>query len=152
MKRRAFIHGLLVTLVAPRLARAADPTLAVVCNSASGVTSLTRAHLNAIFRAKVREFPNGNRASAVNLPTDHPARQTFDRVVLGMDPDEVERFWIDSKIRSGTGAPRQLPGPAAVARFVSGEAAGIGYVPLEDAQSAGLRVVALVREGRVVPS
>ena len=45
-------------------------------------------------------------------------RVGFDQVVLKMDPDAVGRFWIDRKIRGGSGPPRTVfPGaPARLAR------------------------------------
>ena len=98
------------------------------------------------------QFPGGGRATAVNLPPENPARQEFDLAVLGMRPDEVERFWLDSKIRSGVGSPRKLSGPAAVVRFVGNDETGIGYVPGADARDAGnaVRIVARIRQGQVI--
>lgn len=86
----------------------------------------------------------------MNLPPDNPVRQEFDLVVLGMRPDDVERFWLDNKIRSGIGSPRKLSGPDSVVRYVSGDEAGIGYVATSDANDS-VRVVARIRAGRVLP-
>jgi hypothetical protein len=66
-----------------------------------------------------------------------------------MKPDEVERFWLDSKIRSGVGSPRRLPGSPAIVRFVSTDDTGIGYVPSADANGT-VRIVARIRQGQVV--
>lgn len=154
MERRRFLYGLasgLAPLLVPKTVLAALPEIAVVCNPASGVTSMTRAQLQPIFRMRSQQFPGGGRVSVVNLPADHVARQVFDRAVLGLEPDEVERFWIDNKIRSGTGSPRSLSGPAVVARFVATERTALGYLPAADA-GAGMRVVALVRGLSVIPS
>ena len=150
MNRRRFVAGVVTMLAVPKMAFAGGPTIAVVCNPASGINSLSRAQLDAIFRLKTQQFPGGGRVTPINLPIDHVGRQEFDRVVLGLDPDEVERFWIDSKIRSGTGAPRHLPAPA-LARYIASESTAVGYLPLDEIGS-GLRQVALVRDGRVVPS
>jgi hypothetical protein len=151
MERRSFLLGLGALLVTPTRAFAAGPTLAVVCNPASGIASLTRAQIDAIFRAKTQQFPGGGRVTPVNLPAENPSRREFDRAVLGLEPDEVERFWIDSKIRSGTGAPRSLSGPSAVARYVATEKTGVGYLPPSEVDPT-LRVVAVVRNGTVIAS
>jgi hypothetical protein len=68
-----------------------------------------------------------------------------------MKPDEVERFWLDSKIRSGVGSPRRMTGSAAMVRFVSTDETAIGYVPSVDARDAGgsIRVIARIRQGQV---
>ncbi len=72
---------------------------------------MNRSQLGALFKAKSMQFPSGGHAMAVNLPAESPVRQTFDYVVLGLKPEEVERYWLDSKIRSGVGSPRRLPRP-----------------------------------------
>ena len=132
-------------------ARADQEEIAVIVNKATGVLTMNRAQLAALFKAKVTEFPDGHgRATPVNLPPDSPTRQEFDYVVLGMRPDEVERFWLDSKIRSGVGSPRKLPGPDAVVHFVGSEQTGIGYVATSDV-TGPVHIVARIRGGQVLP-
>jgi hypothetical protein len=126
---------------------AADAEIVVVVNKTSSVGTLNKAQLGAIYRARTTEFPSGLPAVAVNLPTENPLRQAFDKVVLGMSPDEAQRFWIDAKIRSGAVPPRKLPTSMAVARFVGSEIKGLGYVAPADAK--GLKVVARIRGGAV---
>lgn len=133
-----------------RIARAGADELLVIVHKSNSVPSLNRSQLNAIFKAKSTEFPGGGRATPVNLPPENAQRREFDLVVLGMTPDEVERFWVDSKIRSGVGSPRKLPGPDAVVHYVGGEVAGIGYVAHGDANDS-VRVVARLRDGKVLP-
>ena len=153
MNRRHLIIAA-IALVAPFLvgsehAQAVGDEFSIVVNKACTVPSMNRAQLSALFKAKSTQFPGGATATAVNLPPESPARQEFDSAVLGLSPDEVERFWLDSKIRSGVGSPRKLSGPASVVRFVSNDTTGIGYVPSADASTA-VRVVARIRAGEVV--
>jgi hypothetical protein len=156
MNRRNFFTGaaaLVFSLtLAAGLANADGDDLVVVVHRSNGVAPMNRSQLSSLFKAKSSEFPGGGRATAVNLPPETPARQDFDLAVLGMRPDEVERFWLDSKIRSGVGSPRKLSGPAAVLRFVSSDETAIGYVPGSDAREAGsaVRIVARVRQGEVI--
>jgi ABC-type phosphate transport system substrate-binding protein len=130
-------------------ADAAPDDIAVIVNKTNGVAPMNRSQLSAIFRAKATQFPGGGRATALNLPPDNPTRQAFDAAVLGMQPDEVERFWLDSKIRSGVGSPRKVAGSAVVIRVISTDDTGIGYVPSTDV-GAGVRVVARIRSGQVL--
>jgi hypothetical protein len=155
MNRRNLLIGAValvtsVTIAAHR-ASADGEEIVVIVHRSNGVGAMNRSQLSSLFKAKSTEFPGGGRASAVNLPPENPARQDFDFVVLGMKPDEVERFWLDSKIRSGVGSPRKLAGSAAVVRFVSTDDTAIGYVPTADAHDAGgsIRVVARIRQGQV---
>jgi ABC-type phosphate transport system substrate-binding protein len=152
MNRRSLFLGMaaLATLVCSRdIAHADTDEIVVVVNKANTTRSINRSQLGSIFKVKSTEFPEGGRASPVNLPGDNAQRREFDQVVLGMSPDEVERYWLDSKIRSGVGCPRRLPGPDAVMTFVSGDVRGIGYVARSDVNDS-VRVVARVRDGKVV--
>jgi hypothetical protein len=153
MNRRSLLIAT-IALVAPLLvanerAQAGPDEISVVVNKSCAVSSMNRAQLSALFKAKSSQFPGGNTATAVNLPPENPSRQDFDSAVLGLSPDEVERFWLDSKIRSGVGSPRKLSGPASVVRFVGSDPTGIGYVPSADA-TAAVRVVARIRGGEVL--
>jgi ABC-type phosphate transport system substrate-binding protein len=130
-------------------AHADGDEIAVIVNKTNGVGPMNRSQLGALFKAKSSQFPGGARATPVNLPPESPARQAFDSAVLGLKPDEVERFWVDSKIRSGVGSPRKLAGAAALIRFVSSDESGIGYVPTSEL-SDGVRVVARIRSDQVV--
>jgi hypothetical protein len=138
--------------IAARRAGAEGDEIVVIVHKSNGVGAMNRAQLSSLFKARSSEFPGGGRATAVNLPPESPARQDFDLAVLGMRPDEVERFWLDSKIRSGVGSPRKLPGSAAVVRFVGTDETGIGYLPGADARDSGglVRIVARIRQGQVI--
>ncbi|MGH7435231.1 MAG: hypothetical protein ACRENE_06125 [Polyangiaceae bacterium] len=153
MNRRTFLMGLgaavLLWQTAPADAYAESDEIAVVVNKTNPTTAMNRSQLRALFKVKATEFPRGGRATPVNLPPDGSVRQAFDVAVLGLTPEEVERFWLDSKIRSGTGAPRHLPGPAALLHFVASDETAIGYLPAADATGA-VRVVARIRGGQVV--
>jgi hypothetical protein len=156
MNRRDLLLGILATTLAislsafARRASADAPEIAVIVHKSNGVPPMNRAQLGALFKAKSTQFAGGGRADPVNLGPDNAVRQEFDLSILGMTPDEVERYWLDSKIRSGVGSPRKLSGPDAVVRFVAGDETGIGYVESADANDS-VRVVARIRGGRVLP-
>jgi ABC-type phosphate transport system substrate-binding protein len=132
-----------------RFANADGEEIAVIVHKKNGIAAMSKAQLSAIFKAKSTEFPGDGRAAPVNLPPDNVVRREFDFVVLGMRPDEVERFWLDSKIRSGVGSPRRLSGPDAVIHYVASDESAIGYVARSDADDS-VRVVARIRGGQVV--
>ncbi len=155
MNRRNLLIGAVALFssmtIAARHASADGEDIVVIVHKSNAVGAMNRSQLGSLFKARSTEFPGGGRATAVNLPPESPARQDFDLAVLGMKPDEVERFWLDSKIRSGVGSPRKLTGSAAVVRFVGTDETAIGYVPSSDARDAGgsIRVVARIRQGQV---
>lgn len=151
MRKPTLLHGILLAAATlalqDRSAAAAADELAVIVNQGASVGALNRAQLGAIYRGRTKEFPNGGAVKAVNLPPGTSGREAFDSAVLGLNPDESKRYWIDAKIRSGTAPPNKLPTAAAVARFVAGDPAALGYVPLADAK--GVRIVARIRNGTV---
>jgi len=158
MNRRTFLLGLGMIVIAlpaslstgARPARADVEEIAIIVHKSNGIPPMNRSQLSAIFKARSSQFPGGSRAAPVNLAPDDVARKGFDLAVLGMTPDEVERFWLDSKIRSGVGSPRRLSGPDAVVRYVASDESGIGYVDRSDTNDT-VRVVARIRGGQVVP-
>src|SRR5580692_11368036 len=154
MNRRSLLLAILVTSLplsfsaSTRRASADDEEIAVVVHRSNTAPPMNRSQLSAVFKAKSTQFSGGGRADPVNLAPDNPVRQEFDLAVLGMRPDEVERFWLDSKLRSGVGSPRRLSGPDAVIHFVAGDEAGIGYVAKSDINDS-VRIVARIRGGQV---
>ena len=154
MNRRSFLlatTSVAISVTGERVVRAGVAEIAVIVNKASGVHSMTRGQLAAIFKAKSTEFPNGTRATPVNLPPENAYRREFDLVLLGMTPSDMERFWVDSRIRSGVGSPRRLPSPDAVLHMVASDTSTLGYVPRADVNDKVV-VVALVRDGKVIPT
>ncbi len=133
-----------------RAARADAVEIVVVVHKTNTLASINRSQLSALFKAKSTEFPGAGRASPVNLPPESPLRQAFDQAVLGMTPDEIERFWLDSKIRSGVGSPRKVSAPDAVIRFVGSDPTGLGYIAREDITNT-TRIIARIRGGQVLP-
>ena len=105
-------------LGATRQASAATRVLVVV-HPDNPVKSIDRAELNKIFLTKRRNWPSGDAIEALNLPTEDTTRQTFDRIVHGMSPDEVARYWVDRKIRGGAAPPQKVSNSAAVLAIVS---------------------------------
>ena len=90
----------------PRMAVAADP-IAVVMRHSSRLTSLDATELRRIFLGRGTSCPDGGEFIPLNLDRSSSLRIRFDRAVLGYEPDEVERYWTDQRIR-GKKAPRTI--------------------------------------------
>ena len=67
-------------------------------------------------------------ACSINHPPKTVDRVGFDQVVLGMDPETVGRFWIDRKIRGGSGPPRTVESLATLRRVVEKLPGALGYL------------------------
>lgn len=124
----ALIFPLLALSPLPRGARAqgSRPLLVVVAH-ATGLTEISSALLRRAFEGYPAEYQPGKRLLPLNHPISSPERQRFDRAVLGLNPDEVGRFWVDQRIRSAGQPPRTLPSPELAVRVVLSFAGAITY-------------------------
>jgi hypothetical protein len=127
----ALVGTLLVCLLAlvPRPVRAGnDVALAVIVAPSSKLTNLSLADVRRVFQSERLTDPDGNRLIALNHPPKTVDRVGFDQVVMGMDADAVGRFWIDRKIRGGSGPPRTVESLATLRRVVEKLPGAIGYI------------------------
>jgi len=129
-------------------AQGAKDDIVVIVNKGNPVRSLSRDELRPIFQTTKTQWPDGNRIAPFQLPEADSIRHGFDAAVLGLDPDRVARYWVDRKIRGGERPPAKLSTPAAIARMVGSNAAGIGYVAAADATPA-VKVVARIHNGEI---
>lgn len=149
MKRRAFLVSAASSLLAAPAWSADDGSIAVIVHRGVGVAQLDRDELRTMFQVARTEWAGGGRILPLNLPASHELRRAFDRAVLGLEPDQVARYWIDRKIRGDARVPRTLPSTAVVLRAVAATAGAISYVQSNEANDS-VRVVARIRGGKVV--
>lgn len=123
--------------------------LVVIVHPSSPVRVLSANDLRAVFTRVLRDWPDRTPVSAINFAPSVPERAVFDRVVLGMDPDDVAQFWVDQMIRGDSPPPRQLSSAAAIVDLVSRTPGAIGYIP-ESKLKLRVKVVARIRRGQVV--
>jgi hypothetical protein len=155
MRRR--LHRILVGVIAiaaiamPERPRAEpSPSELVVIVHASNAARPSAAMLGKIFLRKEMTWDNGERIIPLNGSPESERRQRFDRAVLGMSPDEVARYWLDLRIRGGGTAPREVGDAVLTVKLVARLTGTIGYVP-SDIQLSGVRVVARIRNDKVIP-
>jgi|CZKU01.1.fsa_nt_gi hypothetical protein len=154
--RFALVATVFLTIVStvfawPASTRADDGAmLVVVVHKGNPAKALTREDLRPLFQTNRTEWPDGTHAVPVNLPEDHPLRQAFDAAILGLDPDRVERYWIDRKIRGGERPPHKVSTPSAALRVVASDRGGVAYMAASDVNDT-VRVVARISKGEVLP-
>src|SRR6188508_3019111 len=88
--------------------RAGDDVIAVIVNRANTQGAMRREDLRPIFLTTKTVWSNGQSIEPFNLPESSSARTAFDNAVLGMNPDEVARYWIDRRIRGDARPPRKI--------------------------------------------
>jgi len=129
-------------------AESAAGELVVIVNAANPVRP-SAAMLEKIFLRKEMTWDNGERIIPLNASPESERRQRFDRVVLGMSPDEAARYWLDLRIRGGGTAPREVGDAVLTVKLIAKLSGTIGYVP-SDMQLPGVRVVARIRNDKVI--
>jgi len=121
---------LLVCMVFPARpgahAQAFQPLLVIV-GSKTGITDISLAVLRRAFQGEPAEHA-GKRLIPFNLPGGTPERTRFDRAVLGLEPQDVGRFWINRRIRDEGAPPRTLTSAELAVKVVASLPGSITYV------------------------
>lgn len=141
-----------VALAMPERASRAEPSppeLVVIVNAANPAKP-SSAMLERIFLRKELNWDSGERIIPLNASPESKRRQHFDRIVLGMSPDEAARYWLDQRIRGTGTAPREVGDAVLTVKLIAKLAGTIGYVP-GDVPLPGVRVVARIRNDKVLP-
>jgi hypothetical protein len=149
---------LLVMAAAPARAQRPEPPerevdpfeLVVVVHPSNRVAALSAAEIESIFLLKRRRWADGTPIIPFNLTSGIAPRRLFDMTVLRMTVDDVARYWLDERIRSGTRAPRQLGDASLALRLAARVPGAIAYVPASALGAHPVRVVARIRSGRLV--
>lgn len=150
-KLSSLIRGGLIAcmLFASGSIAAGGTELVVIVNAKNATTKLSKSDLRRIFQTNKSTWDDGTAITALNLPEGNELRQDFDKAVLGMDKDEVAKYWTDRKIRGGARPPRKASSTSAVAKVVADDAGAIGYVKSTEVNGA-VRKVAMVRGNDVL--
>jgi hypothetical protein len=135
LPRRVFLQSS-VALLLPSLrvesAAAAGLVLVPIVASTSPMTDISLGTLRRVFLSEPVTGPGGMRLVGFNQPAGSRARDAFDRVVLGMDPDQVARYWVDQRIRGSLRPPRQVNNVSLLRQVISRFPGGVGYLSPAD--------------------
>jgi len=138
--------GLLGALSLPAPVRAADQAVAIVVDRDNPQSDIGLEDLRSLFLGKRREWPDGTRAVPIDLEFS-VARDAFCATVLRMRKGDVQRYWVDQRIRGAGSAPRVAPSAASVIRLVARVRGAVGYVPLAQVDGS----VKILTVGGVAP-
>ena len=161
MRKLASIHrGVVAALAlgcmafsAAPITHAADdvPVIWVIAHKAVTVASLSRDDLRLIFQTRRTVWPDGSVVRPFNLMPTEPARQVFDRVVLGLTPDLMPRFWIDRRIRGESHPPKTVPTDATMLKVIRSLAGSVGYIAAPNVDSSVKVIARIVGEEVLAP-
>jgi hypothetical protein len=126
------------------------PDMDVIVHVDTQAARLGKAELAQIYSGTRTTWATGANIVPFNMPPSHALRVELDRVVLDMSPAEVGRYWIDQRIRGGPRPPRQIDDPDLMTKVVARLSGAIGYVPAGFTVPTGVRVVARIRNHKVL--
>jgi hypothetical protein len=135
MLRRSFLQAS-VAWLAPVLG--AEPALAApfvlvpIVAGSSVLRDISLGTLRRVFRSEQVTGPDDVRLVGFNHPVGSRARELFDHVVLGMDPAQVARYWVDQRIRGGARPPRSVASVALLREVINAFPGAVGYLELAD--------------------
>jgi hypothetical protein len=154
LPRRTFLQSsaaLLLPALHVETARATGLLLVPVVAKGSPMTDITLGTLRRVFLSEPVSGPGGLRLVGFNQPAGSRARDAFDRVVLGMDPDQVARYWVDQRIRGGVRPPRQVTSVSLLRQVISRFPGAVGYLSPTDLD-ASVRMLTINGAGPDAPS
>jgi hypothetical protein len=134
------ISAALATAI-PFRTRAAGKPLVVVVAASSTVKDISIGELRRAFLGEAVTL-GGKRLIAINHPLGSPAREQFDRIVLGLKADEVGRFWVDRQIRAQSPPPKTVQSPELAVRIAMSLPGAISYATA-DALNDKLRALTI---------
>lgn len=105
----------------------AERAFAVIAAPGASDHRLSRESVALIFKRKQNFWESGSRIQPVNLPPNHPLRQTFSQSILGQAPEALEEYWREMYFH-GVLPPHVLASEEAVILFVNSTPGAIGYI------------------------
>jgi hypothetical protein len=109
----------------PKALTKSDPLL-VVTGIGFPANDISLATLKIAFRGKIAHV-NGKTIIPINHAVGTAMRADFDRLILGLEPSAVGRYWVDRRIRDEGVPPKSIPTPELAVRVVAAVPAAITY-------------------------
>ena len=125
--------------------------IAVIAYPQAAARPTSSIEIETMFTRTQTRWADGTPIVPINAPPGTDLRVQFDQVVLRLSPEEVGRFWIDRRVRGLGLPPRHVGEPATVVRVVEKLAGAIAYAPEDVVRNARVKVVARIRNGKVLP-
>jgi ABC-type phosphate transport system substrate-binding protein len=123
------------------LARAGEPSLVVIVNPESGVSSLSRAEVIDIFLGRYRKLPSGRAAMPIDVVTTSSAERTrFYQYLVKKSPAEISSYWARLVFSGQSSPPFQVPDAQTALELVKNNPNAIAYVE-RTAVTSQVRVV-----------
>jgi hypothetical protein len=124
------------------VATAAEEPLIVVAGPTFVGSDISFADLKSAFRGQVVQV-GGVKLIPVNSPLGAPVRVSFDRIVLGLDPAAVGRFWVDMRIRDQGKPPTTASSPDLALRIAGALKGALTYTTKSKLPAGNFKVLTI---------
>ena len=130
----------------------ARPPLVLVVSRKTALENLTFLEVRLVFLAQ-KQFVSGKRVIPLNHSPLTETRVAFDRLVLGLTPDQAGKYWIDRKIKGQGDPPKSIAVVSLLLKVVGMLEGAISYVRAEQLTPdvKALRVDGKVHQDRDYP-
>jgi len=107
--------------------------VAVIVNSETGLSALTREELVNIYMGRLRRFPNGEAALPLDLPADSPEKNQFYRALVNKSLADIDAYWARLLFSGRTSPPETVNTADRMLDKVAANANAVGYANLDAA-------------------
>lgn len=141
---------LLVVAVLLNTAHASSDSQAIVVfvSRSHPSDTIDRDTLRLIFQTRKTTWDGMEQILPLNAPLDSSLRKGFDAAVLGLDPERVQRYWIDRKIRGGARPPQEVPDGAMAQALAQESSQVISYDYEKNVDKKAVKIVATISNGK----
>jgi ABC-type phosphate transport system substrate-binding protein len=100
----------------------------VVVNINNSTDQLTKSQVIDLFMGKYLAFPNGIKASTVDIDGEDKLKKRFYQQLVGMSLARVNSFWSRIKFTGRAKPPLKQPNEEAIVRFITLKKDAISYI------------------------
>ena len=102
-----------------------DPVVVVAANSP--LPTLSRSQAVGYFTGRLRNLPGGEPVQPLDLPTTHPLRERFYRLLTGLGPAQMNSYWARLSFSGQMQPPLVIDTEALMLRSLRDNPRAIGY-------------------------
>ncbi len=118
---------LMVLLLASPLSWGAED-IVVVVNPQNSVQSLSRGEIIDLYMGRLRQFPGGEPAAAVDYLSEAPIRTAFYHQLMRRSLAQVNAYWARLLFNGSARPPLKVAGAGDVITAVASDRSAIGYI------------------------
>lgn len=106
----------------------ASADMIVICHPDSDVDKLSRKQVIDLYMGRVQHFPNGGKASTLDMPTDSDHRAKFYKDLTGKTLPQINAYWARLIFAGRATPPQAVESSEEVIATIMKDTTAIGYI------------------------